>query len=146
MKNRKLTNLDRYITILQRNAVNTLNQQMEIEGLSASNANLLLFIHDYGESTSQQLSVQGAMNKGLVSRDVKKLDNLGFIELKKQVQDNRSFKIGLTEVGREACLRIIDLKTNIWSSLLNDVSPEELDTFYETLEKVAGKIVGHNFS
>lgn len=142
MNTREINQIGRYISIIQRNSQKALNHRLNIEDLTASKSHLLLFINDYEKVTAQQVSDQLAINKGLVSRDFNELLQSGYIAKSLDSVDHRSYRVTLTEKGKQACIQINKIMSDWWLEQFEKSNSENLAITYQELYKLAVSISG----
>lgn len=95
-----------------------------------------LLSHPEGMSATE-LAASSKIDRSLISREISALEARGFITAEKQ-SGKRTYnsKIVLTESGIETAKKIKDIAMNFQDGASKDVSKEELETFYDVLEKL----------
>ncbi|MEO1611850.1 MAG: MarR family winged helix-turn-helix transcriptional regulator [Pseudomonadota bacterium] len=87
-------------------------------------------------ATATELAQIADLDKGLLSRNLKALREMGFVSMERDPTDQRQQLIQLTEAGRRKHDELLPLMTarNRW--LVHDVSDGELETTFRVLEKL----------
>ncbi|MCP9329212.1 MarR family winged helix-turn-helix transcriptional regulator [Liquorilactobacillus satsumensis] len=142
MNNIKINQLGRYVGIIQRASMTALNHRLNLPGLTASNANLLLFVNEHQKVTAKMVATQLAINKGLVSREFTILTNNGYIKKSINLNDRRNTWIVLTVKGQNACDEISQLVTSWWQEQLKKANCQNQQVLYSELNKLAASIIG----
>ena len=95
-----------------------------------------LRLHEEG-LTAAELAAATTVDRSLVSREISALKKNGYIE-SKDAGSKRGYKArwSLTEKGRAAADGISELALRIQGRVSEGIDPEELASFYVTLEKL----------
>ena len=89
--------------------------------------------------TAAELASRSMISRSLVSREIEELHKDGYIELNETARGKRknyNSRITLTEKGRALAAKIMEEGIKIQDAASTDISPEELASFYATLEKL----------
>ena len=103
-----------------------------------------LVLLNYHEGCSQcKLSHILSINEALATRAMKNLIDLKYI-IRKKEKDNRKYSLYLTEEGRKIVTVLEERLQFFWDNVLSDLSNEEKEFFYKTLETMVEIIIaGH---
>lgn len=142
MKPNEINQIGRYVSILHRSSQIALNHLLDLPGLTASNANLLLFIFDNGKVTAQDIADQQAINKGLVSRELNSLLKNGYVEKSVDKQDKRNIQITLTARGVAAYQTVNNLMSKWWQQQFEASGLTDQTRLYADLQKLTTQIIG----
>ncbi|MEL7462656.1 MAG: MarR family winged helix-turn-helix transcriptional regulator [Pseudomonadota bacterium] len=87
-------------------------------------------------TTATELAQIADLDKGLLSRNLKALREMGFVHMERDPGDQRQQIISLTDAGHRKHEELLPLMTarNQW--LVHDVSDEDLETTFRVLEKL----------
>ncbi|WP_047384339.1 MULTISPECIES: MarR family winged helix-turn-helix transcriptional regulator [unclassified Cetobacterium] len=121
-------NLAALISKLNRYQKKYLNHHLKDTDLEASQAIILLKIKENSEITPKEIFEMGIVEKPSVSKILKKLEDMNFIEKNSSNKDGRSYSVSLTEDGLKMCSFI--------DSIIN-----ELNIVYE---KIASKFLSED--
>lgn len=107
------------------------------EKLNMIEAHLLTYIDDHPGVTPGQLAKLWIRSKGAISQQMKKLENRGLIEKRKQEGNNKTVYLYTTEQGREISMahKIYDINdiTSTLKILLQTCTMEEIAAFYKVI-------------
>ncbi|MFC6182479.1 MarR family winged helix-turn-helix transcriptional regulator [Lactiplantibacillus daowaiensis] len=125
--------LGKYIGVLHRRFQTEISRQLKLPALNATNANFLLFISEHEQVTAKQIATELAINKGLVSRELKRLETAGYIKRLPVVADHRTAWVQITPAGLTACQTINQLMTQLWDQVLAETESKDLTTVAQQL-------------
>ncbi|MFC6164961.1 MarR family winged helix-turn-helix transcriptional regulator [Lactiplantibacillus dongliensis] len=128
-----ITKLGKFIGALHRRFQIAMTHDLTLPEINASNANFLLFIGEYAPVTAKQIATELAINKGLVSREMTRLEKAGYITRTPDDTDHRTTWIKTTPAGDQACTTIRQIKQALWDQVLGDTSETDLATIYTHL-------------
>lgn len=95
-----------------------------------------LSLHPEG-LTAAEIAAVSMVDRSLVSREIAALKKNGYVE-SEEVENKRNYnaRITLTDKGVELADRITEEAVRVQAEADAGISPEELETFYSTLEKL----------
>jgi len=117
----------------------------EHAGLTLTQWRLLALLGGFGASTAAQLSRMAAMDKGLISRNIKTLMEARLVVASQDPEDNRAQLLELTPRGQEiftATLPRMRARQDILRAHLNSEEEEILLRALLKLERAADTTVG----
>lgn len=85
---------------------------------------------------AQSLSLDGA----LITRNIKKLENLNYISKTSRENDNRFFDLVLTDNGKELLKEIEDFQNAWYSKITNNLNEIEIDNLITLIKKLSRNI------
>jgi DNA-binding MarR family transcriptional regulator len=129
-----ITKIGKFIGALHRRFQIAMNHELTLPEINASNANFLLFINEHDGVTAKQITTELAINKGLVSRELTRLEHASYITRAPDDSDRRITWIRITPKGRAACKTIRQLKQSLWDQVLGDVPANDVELVYTQLE------------
>lgn len=97
-----------------------------------------LYTHPEG-LTSAELAAQSNISRSLVSREIEKLLEDGYVCMEETAHGKRknyNSRITLTERGKEIARRIWNEGLNVQNAVNEGISEEELIVFYRTLQRL----------
>lgn len=89
--------------------------------------------------TAAELASRSMISRSLVSREIEELHKDGYIvmhETARGKRKNYNSRITLTEKGKDLAAKIMEEGLKIQTAASIDISPEELSSFYTTLDKL----------
>lgn len=101
-----------------------------------------LYSHPDGLSAAE-LAEQAMISRSLVSREIDRLLKDDYVELRENSRGKRrnyNSRITLTEKGVKLAEQIQGKALSVQASANIGISPEELESFYKTLEKLRGNL------
>lgn len=125
--------LGKYIGALHRRFQTAMNHELALPEINASNANFLLFIGEQDRVTAKQITTELAINKGLVSRELTRLETGQYITRTPDDKDHRTTWVRITPKGLTACKTIRQIKQSLWDQVLGDTTDTDLETIFTHL-------------
>ncbi|MFC6207580.1 MarR family winged helix-turn-helix transcriptional regulator [Levilactobacillus tongjiangensis] len=137
--------LGKFIGALQRRFQTATNRELTLPEINASNANFLLFISEHDRVTAKQITTELAINKGLVSREMTRLENAGYVTRVPDATDRRATWVSITPKGLTACETIRQIKQALWDQVLVDTSAADVEVFFNQLASLSerAKVFDH---
>ncbi|UQX88951.1 MarR family winged helix-turn-helix transcriptional regulator [Jatrophihabitans telluris] len=94
---------------------------------------LLVDIADYAPARAADLAAERNVTKGVISRQVRTLEDLGLVERRPDETDARAHTLVLSTTGRRALRRSQNLRHAAMRRLLAGCTPEELSLIAASL-------------
>lgn len=113
-------------------------------GIHRSQHIMLMCLSSGDQITQKTLAERMNISAAAVAVTVKKLEAGGFIERNVGTDDGRQNIIQLTEKGKSIVDKTQNLFTKIDSRMLEGISDEQLEVFYECLEKMHENLIAIN--
>ncbi|RLK39413.1 MarR family winged helix-turn-helix transcriptional regulator [Cupriavidus plantarum] len=114
---------------------------MELDGalqsldITAQQIGILLSLTHGVASTPYELCKILAIDTGLMTRMLDKLEKRGLLCRSRSLEDRRVVNLAITEKGREVAARIPDIVLPVLNHRLRDFTPSEFDEFLRLLHK-----------
>ncbi|RYL92741.1 MarR family transcriptional regulator [Sporolactobacillus sp. THM7-4] len=119
------------------NRVNGINNEYtDLTAFSATEAHVLYEIGIQEHPTASTLSNYFDLDKGYLSRIIKKLVKKGLIKRNYLESDKRVFILELTQEGKEQVNTLISLSGKIVKNKIKNIPSEELDKVIEAMEYI----------
>ena len=125
-----------FISILYREHAKYINDNVKDEDLSFGLHPLLIKIYRNEGINQEQLARDFHLNESTITRNLKKLEDKGFIE---RIKDKRKKIIKATPKGERIARKVMDFDKK-WDEQLN-LTDEEYDNFIKTLKKISEEII-----
>ena len=125
-----------FISILYREHAKYINDNVKDENLSFGLHPLLIKIYRNEGINQEQLARDFHLNESTITRNLKKLEDKGFIE---RIKDKRKKIIKLTPKGERIAQKVMDFDKK-WDEKLN-LTDEEYDNFIKTLRKISEDLI-----
>ncbi|WP_405305159.1 MarR family winged helix-turn-helix transcriptional regulator [Methanobrevibacter sp.] len=127
-----------FISILYREHAKFLNEKVKDEDLSFGLYPLLIKIYKNEGIIQEQLAQSFHLNESTITRNLKKLEDKGFIE---RIQEKRTKRIEITDKGKKTAQKVMDYD-EIWDEKIKEIiGPKEYDNFRNTLRKISEEII-----
>ncbi|WP_298522130.1 MarR family winged helix-turn-helix transcriptional regulator [uncultured Methanobrevibacter sp.] len=127
-----------YISILYREHAKYLNEKVKDEDLSFGLFPLLIAIYDNEGVIQEQLAQSFHLNESTITRNLKKLEDKGFI---KRIPDKRTKRIEITEKGAKTAQKVMDYDDE-WDERIKEIiGTEDYDNFKNTLKTISEALI-----
>ena len=126
-----------YISIIHREHAKYLNEKVKDEDLSFGLYPLLIKIYNSEGIIQEQLAECFHLNESTIARNLKKLEDKGFI---KKIPDKRTKRIMITEKGARTARKVMDYD-EVWDEKIRTIiGRDEYDNFKDILRKISEEI------
>lgn len=105
-------------------------------GITVAEWRVLVHLHRSGQVSVRDIQAYTNLEKSRVSRAVSRLQAAGLVEKSSSTADARLLEIGLSPQGEAALARILPQATQVEDNLLATLTPEEIETFFQVVEKL----------
>ncbi|MBQ8297949.1 MAG: winged helix-turn-helix transcriptional regulator [Ruminococcus sp.] len=112
--------------------------------ISVPNAKFLAYLYQHQNEDVHQKDLEEAFSvrPSTVSRSLKLLEEQGYVIRTASVYDSRLKKITLTEKSLKIVDSFENVLGNVFGKMTKGIPQEELDGFFETLEKMKRNLLG----
>ncbi len=125
-----------FISIIYREHAKYINDNVKEEDLSFGLHPLLINIYRHEGISQEQLAQNFHLNESTITRNLKKLEDKGFIE---RIPDKRKKIIKITAKGKNTAQKVMDFDKR-WDEQLN-LTDEEYENFIKTLKKISEELL-----
>ncbi len=126
-----------YISIIYREHAKFLNEKVKDEDLSFGLYPLLIKIYNHEGIIQEQLAHEFHLNESTITRNLKKLENKGFI---KRIPDKRTKRIEVTKKGAKTAQKVMDYDEK-WDEKIKGIIGKEYDNYIKTLRKISEELI-----
>ncbi|MDO5860465.1 MarR family winged helix-turn-helix transcriptional regulator [Methanobrevibacter sp.] len=127
-----------FISIIYREHAKYLNEKVKDEGLSFGLYPLLIKIYQTEGIIQEQLAQIFHLNESTITRNLKKLEEKGFIT---RIQDKRTKRVEVTEKGAKTAKKVMDYDEE-WDEKIKDlIGINEYDNLKGTLRKISEELI-----
>lgn len=141
MKDKKeIGTISRYLSIAHRALLSRIDEELSDYSIGVAQLLLLFPLFENEGIHQKDLCQIFNMDKGAVGRGLQKLEDSGFIERDDDPEDKRSNLIFLTERSEELKPELVSMLESIEGEAKKDLSPEEIEKFAETVEKICANL------
>jgi DNA-binding MarR family transcriptional regulator len=96
-------------------------------GLSMARWRILLALHQQGEHSQKQLARDLRMDPAALTRQIKAIEQAGWVERHTDAADNRLTNVALTDAGHSMVSRLLPKRTAFIETAFGDMSVDEMD-------------------
>ena len=126
------------ISIIYREHAKYINDIVKEEGLSFGLHPLLIKIYKNEGINQEQLAEAFHLNESTITRNLKKLEDKGFIE---RIKDKRKKIIKVTPKGEKSARKVMDYDKK-WDEIIKEnLTNEEYDNFLKSLRKISEELI-----
>ena len=126
------------ISIIHREHAKFLNEKVKDEDLSFGLYPLLIKIYKSEGIIQEQLAQAFHLNESTITRNLKKLEDKGFI---KRIPDKRTKRIEITDKGAKTAQKVMDYDEEWDEKIKEIIGDEEYDNFKYTLRKISEELI-----
>ncbi len=127
-----------FISIIYREHGKYINDIVKEEGLSFGLHPLLIKIYKNEGINQEQLAKAFHLNESTIARNLKKLEDKGFI---KRIKDKRKKIIGVTPKGELSAKKVMNYDEKWDEKIKENLTAEEYDNFIKTLRKISEELI-----
>lgn len=98
------------------------------------------YLYDHPGATAQEMVECIRVDKGTLTKVIKKLTEIGYVRVVRSDRDRRSKLLYLTEEAIPAARRIKEIHESFYDAMCGSVSPDEIHQTEHTLESMIGNI------
>jgi DNA-binding MarR family transcriptional regulator len=124
----------KYISVLYRHLQIIINHDLKEYNLGSGQYLFLIEVHIHEGINQRDLTSLMKIDKATTAKALIKLENLGYIDREKDVQDRRYYKIFLTDKGKKFMPILKDKLDNLSSTLIQGMTEEEKSTTSRLLD------------
>jgi DNA-binding MarR family transcriptional regulator len=106
------------------------------ERKGASTLSLLQVIADHERIRPSEIADLQQVHPSLVTRQVRELEDLGYVNVSADPADGRSYLVALTSAGSAELSRLVQFGLKRFALFVKDWEPEQVRTLTELLEKL----------
>lgn len=127
-----------FISILYREHAKFLNEKVKDENLSFGLYPLLIKIYNNEGIIQEQLAENFHLNESTITRNLKKLEDKGFIE---RIPDKRTKIIKITDKGKKTAKKVMDYDEEWDDKIKGIIGTAEYDNFLITLRNISEGLI-----
>ena len=127
-----------FISIIYREHAKFINDIVKEEGLTFGLHPLLIKIYKNEGINQEQLAEAFHLNESTIARNLKKLEDKGFIE---RIKDKRKKIIKVTAKGKKSAQKVMNYDEK-WDKIIKEnLTDEEYDNFLKILRKISEELI-----
>lgn len=105
-------------------------------GIAAPRWRLLYLVNQLGTCTQKQLIALIKVDPGSITRQIKQLDEDGYIVRASDPDDNRLTRVRLSATGQALVRRTMIKRREFLDRMLAGISPAQVEAFLETMTRI----------
>jgi len=133
----------RYISCIYRYFHRYLHDHLQEYNLGSGQFHFLMMLYRKDGVNQETLAEHLNIDKATSARAIKKLEQQGFVTRKRDQNDRRSYNIYLTEKAKKLKPKIRTILNEWTNILLKDISQEQQNHLFNTLEKITQNATQH---
>jgi len=111
-------------------------------GQSMARWRILLMLHKAGEISQKAMARELGINPAALTRQLKGLENQGWVKRHNDTNDARLINVGLTDEGKEVVMSTMARRNDFIEWALGDFSEAELEGLSDMLLKLESRLSG----
>lgn len=127
-----------FISIIYREHAKYLNEKVKDEDLSFGLFPLLIKIYKNEGIIQEQLAQSFHLNESTITRNLKKLEDKGFIQ---RIPEKRTKRIEVTDKGAKTAQKVMDYDEEWDCKIKEIIGNDEYDNFRNTLRKISEELI-----
>lgn len=127
-----------FISIIYREHAKYLNEKVKAENLSFGLYPLLIKIYNNEGIIQEQLAQSFHLNESTITRNLKKLEDKGFIE---RIPNKRTKIIKVTRKGAETAQKVMDYDEEWDEKIKEIIGKDKYEDYLKTLRKISEEII-----
>ena len=116
-------------SILYRSTQKYFDKKLQDYHLTYAQLPVLIMVYEKEGISLQEIALQGVYDKGTITKNVQKLESLGFIEVLPSKKDKRSKELYTTTQAKSMMVDIYNLRMGWWKHLNSNIPSELIDRF-----------------
>lgn len=98
------------------------------------------YLYDHPGASAQEMVEYIRVDKGTLTKVMKKLTEIGYVEVVRSEKDKRMKFLYLTEKGVPAAKRIKEIHSNFYNILCSSIQPSDIQRTEQTMEQMTENI------
>ena len=124
------------INVVANNAARALDSELKKHGLTLALWPTLMCLWEEEGVTQTEISQKSKVENSTTTRTIDKLEKLGLVERQNDPNSRRSFRIYLTDKGRELKSDLLPIPLNINEQILSSLEKTEQEQLISLLQKM----------
>lgn len=134
-------------SILYRTTQKYFDRELQQFKLTYAQLPVLIMVYENEGISMQEIAFQGKYDKGTITKNVQKLESLGYLEVIHSSKDKRSKELYTTLKAKEIMSNVYEVRRNWWKQLnanMTDQDIEQFSHYFLNLSENAKKLVDFN--
>lgn len=138
--NDNFPNMGRYISIIDRLMKMYYDHGLSDFEIGWGQQFYVEYLYDHPGSTAQEMVEYIRVDKATLTKVIKKLAEIGYIEVVRSETDKRTKHLYLTDKAVLAVKRIKEIHSSFFDTLCSDIPPEDIHQTEQTMLKMTGNL------
>ena len=124
------------ISILYRSTQKYYDKMLQSLSLTYAQLPILILIYEHEGISLQQIAYEGGYDKGTITKQVQKLQEMGYIRVQSSQRDKRAKELYTTQNARSIMNKIYGIRASWWqhiSASIPENDMQKFSTFYKTM-------------
>lgn len=124
-------------SILYRSTQKYFDKMLQRFSLTYGQLPILIMIYENEGISSQSIVREGAYDKGTVTKNVQKLQSLGYIYVLSSKKDKRAKELYTTDHTKDIMPTIYRIRRDWWKHIIKDLPTDSIEVFAKFYQKIA---------
>ena len=98
------------------------------------------YIYDHPGTSAQEMVEYIRVDKATLTKNMKKLEEIGYVKIVNDKEDKRIKRLYLTPKGMPAVKRVKEIHDDFYQTLCSDILPRDIQLSERTMEKMVKNI------
>ena len=117
------------ISILYRSTQKYYDQMLQSVSLTYAQLPILILIYENEGISQQRVATEGSYDKGTITKQVQKLEEMGYIRVQPSQKDKRAKELYTTSKARQIMSKVYAIRTSWWQHISASIPQEDMDSF-----------------
>ncbi len=131
-----------YFSVIHRAFLHDTQPKYRELSLNATSAYILVRLAKYGQSNQNNLAKYLVINKGQVTREIKRLVDLDLVSKQTMTENRTANVINITEKGQKLIPKIVAIRNEWWQARLKNEKIDENSGFFSAITRIGREVTG----
>ena len=127
------------ISVLYRSTQKYYDRMLQSIQLTYAQLPILIMIFEQEGITMRQIAESGVYDKGTISKNVKHLEQEGYILIQPSKQDKRNKELYTTDYAKQNMSKVYAVRRDWWQHLIQSIDQKQFEQFVGSYEIMAKK-------
>lgn len=124
------------VSILYRTTQKYYDRMLQSYDLTYAQLPILLLIYENEGISMQNIAVKGQYDKGTITKNVQKLESLGYVQIVPSKKDKRLKELYSTDKTKQIVSKIYRIRRDWWNHIIKNIPYEQLNDFTNIYEVI----------
>ena len=126
-------------SILYRSTQKYYDKKLQKYNLTYAQLPILIMIYEHEGISMQEIATQGVYDKGTITKNVQKLESLGFVDVISSKRDKRAKELYTTEKAKDIMSSIYRIRQDWYRYLNENIEQEDIKMFSDLMQTITNK-------